>query len=363
MYILSWFREKEGDTIITVESINNGLPYIVDNDAFQRWNERGQHKFGFYTPETEEDITPQRLMTLMKTELAKRVNTSVVYEVQAQSIGRVFGLAHELINEGDTIRIKDTGFTPKLYLEARAIAGDESFIDPSQDKYVFGDYREIVDPNEELRKIYNRILSSLGNKQEMINQLDELMKETAETAKNAQKESEAAKKLAEKVQEDIKNNTVEIIESTNPPTNDLKDRKTLWLDISNGKPGILKLWKNGIWDPVVLDTAPLQQNIKDAENDINTLKETVKDMPDKNWLSQQLENKADKSGVYTKDYIDQNLIGKQIYETDKEGNTQKFTDLRTDVNRNAVELSNKAEKTEVTQLGEDRQVLNKRLTP
>ena len=38
----------------------------------------------------------------------------------------------------------------------------------------------------------------------MINQLDELMKETAETAKNAQKESEAAKKLAEKVQEDIK---------------------------------------------------------------------------------------------------------------------------------------------------------------
>ncbi|WP_100618739.1 phage tail spike protein [Bacillus cereus] len=347
------FVKKEGDTIITVESINNGLPYIVDNDAFQRWNERGQHKFGFYTPETEEDITPQRLMTLMKTELAKRVNTSVVYEVQAQSIGRVFGLAHELINEGDTIRIKDTGFTPKLYLEARAIAGDESFIDPSQDKYVFGDYREIVDPNEELRKIYNRILSSLGNKQEMINQLDELMKETAETAKNAQKESEAAKKLAEKVQEDIKNNTVEIIESTNPPTNDLKDRKTLWLDISNGKPGILKLWKNGIWDPVVLDTAPLQQNIKDAENDINTLKETVKDMPDKNWLSQQLENKADKSGVYTKDYIDQNLIGKQIYETDKEGNTQKFTDLRTDVNRNAVELSNKAEKTEVTQLGED----------
>ena len=137
----------------------------------------------------------------------------------------------------------------------------------------------------------------------------------------------------------------------------------MWLDISNGKPGILKLWKNGIWDPVVLDTAPLQQNIKDAENDINTLKETVKDMPDKNWLSQQLENKADKSGVYTKDYIDQNLIGKQIYETDKEGNTQKFTDLRTDVNRNAVELSNKAEKTEVTQLGEDRQVLNKRLTP
>ncbi|WP_276568145.1 phage tail spike protein, partial [Bacillus thuringiensis] len=124
------FVKGEGDKIITVESINNGLPYIVDNDAFQRWNEKGKHKFGFYTPETEQDITPGRLMTLMKTEMKKRVNTSVSYEVEAQSIGRVFGLAHELINEGDTIRIKDTGFTPKLYLEARAIAGDESFKDP-----------------------------------------------------------------------------------------------------------------------------------------------------------------------------------------------------------------------------------------
>ncbi|MEC2584439.1 phage tail spike protein, partial [Bacillus cereus] len=163
------FVKGEGDNVITIESINRGLPYIVDNDAFQRWNERGKHKFGFYTPETEElNMTPQRLMTLMEIELKKRVNSSVSYEVEAQSIGRIFGLAHELINEGDTIRIKDTGFTPKLYLEARVIAGDESFTDPTQDKYVFGDYREITDPNEELRKIYNRILSKFGEKQEML---------------------------------------------------------------------------------------------------------------------------------------------------------------------------------------------------
>ncbi|MEV5110925.1 phage tail protein [Bacillus sp. LBA3-1-1.1] len=266
------FVKKEGDTIITVESINNGFPYIVDNDAFQRWNERGQHKFGFYTPETEKDITPQRLMTLMNTELKKRVNTSVSYEVEAQSIGRVFGLAHELINEGDTIRIKDTGFTPKLYLEARAIAGDESYKNPLQDKYVFGDYREIIDPNEELRKIYNRILSSLGNKQEMLDQLDKLVKEANETAGNAQKESEAAKVLAENVQENIEKNTVEIIESKNPPTTGLKDSKTLWLDISNGKPGILKLWKDGIWDSVVPDIESVKNEVTGQYNEV---KETL----------------------------------------------------------------------------------------
>ncbi|WP_336769473.1 phage tail spike protein [Bacillus bombysepticus] len=268
------FVKGEGDNVITIESINRGLPYIVDNDAFQRWNERGKHKFGFYTPETEElDMTPKRLMTLMEIELKKRVNSSVSYEVEAQSIGRIFGLAHELINEGDTIRIKDTGFKPKLYLEARVIAGDESFTDPTQDKYVFGDYREITDPNEELRKIYNRILGSLGNKQELIDQLDKLVKDANETASNAKKESEAAKTLAEKVQENLKNNTVDIIEAKNPPTTGLKPNKTLWLDISNGKPGILKIWTGIAWESVVPDVESVKkETLEQVNKDIESTK-------------------------------------------------------------------------------------------
>ncbi|MEB9411412.1 phage tail spike protein [Bacillus cereus] len=270
------FIKKEGGEVLTISDINKGIPYIVDNDAFQRWNEKGKHKFGFYTPETEEDITPERLLTLMKIELAKRVNTSVSYDVQAQSIGRVFGLAHELINEGDTIRIKDIGFTPKLYLEARAIAGDESHTDPSQDKYAFGDYREITDPNEELRKIYNRILSSLGSKQELINQLDKLVKDANETANNAKKESEVAKTLAEKVQENLKNNTVNIIEAKNPPTDNLIVGKTLWRDISNGKPGILKVWNGKGWEPLIPDVETIKKETMEQVNkDIKFTKEEL----------------------------------------------------------------------------------------
>ncbi|KXO02441.1 peptidase S74 [Bacillus thuringiensis] len=277
------FVKGEGDKVITIESINKGLPYIVDADAFQRWNEHGQHKFGFYTPETEElDMTPKRLLTLMEIELKKRVNSSISYEVEAQSIGRIFGLEHELINEGDTIKIKDTGFTPALYLEARVIAGDESFTDPTQDKYEFGDYREIVNQNEELRKIYNRILSSLGNKQEMIDQLDKLVQEANETASNAKKESKAAKALAEKVQENIKNNTVEIIESKNPPTTGLKPFKTLWRDISSGKPGILKIWTGTAWESVVPDVESVKQETleqvnKDIESTKTELNQKVQD--------------------------------------------------------------------------------------
>ena len=273
------FVQGEGNTIITVESINDGLPYITDSDAYQRWNENGKHKFGFYTPETEEqNMTPKRLLTLMKTEFAKRVNTSVVYDVEGAAIGRVFGLSHEIINEGDTIRIKDTGFTPKLYLEARAIACDESFTDSSQDKYIFGDYREITDPNEEMRKLYNRVLASLGNKanKELLEQLEKLAEEAKGTAEQAQKESQIAKELAEKVQENLKNNTVEIIEAVNPPTTNLKIGKTIWRDISNGKPGILKVWNGKDWELLIPDVELVKKDtLEQVNKDIKFTKEEL----------------------------------------------------------------------------------------
>ncbi len=261
------FVKGEGDNVITIEKINNGLPYITDSDAFQRWNEKGQHKFGFYSPETEEqNMSPERLKTLMEIEMKKRRYASVSYEVEAASIGRIFGLAHELINEGDTIRIKDTGFTPKLYLEARAIAGDESYKNPMQDKYVYGNYREIVDPNEELRKIYNQILSSLGSKQEMLDRLDKLVKENGKTIETIREESKVVKELAEKVQENLKNNTVNIIESKNPPTDNLILGKTLWRDISNGKPGILKVWNGKGWELLIPDVESVKKDTLDQVN-------------------------------------------------------------------------------------------------
>ncbi|PGR45910.1 phage tail spike protein, partial [Bacillus thuringiensis] len=373
------FSKKEGDGFITITDINDGIPYLVDSDAFQRWNERGQHKFGFYTPETEGDITPKRLMTLMKTELAKRINSSISYDVQAQSIGRVFGLAHELINEGDTIRIKDTGFTPELYLEARAIAGDESFTDPSQDKYIFGDYREITDPNEEMRKLYNRVLASLGNKanKELLEQLEKLAEEAKGTAEQAQKESKVAKDIAEKTKDYMDQNLVDIIEGANPPTTGLKPNKTLWRDISNGKPGILKIWTGIAWEPVVPDTEPLQQSIKDVKKDIEIAKtelnqkvqsveskaqeiagqivdvqKQVNDKVDQTWIDNQLKDKADKSGVYTKDEIKDGFIGKQIYETDKQGNVQKFKDINTSIGQTNEALTQKAEKSELKKTNE-----------
>ncbi|WP_242250254.1 phage tail spike protein [Bacillus cereus group sp. BfR-BA-01324] len=373
------FVKGEGDSVITIESINKGLPYIVDTQAFQLWNKKGFHRFGFYTPETEnQNMTPQRLKTLMEMEIKKRRNAAVTYEAEAQSINRVFGFDHESIFEGDTIRFKDKGFIPPLHLEARAIAGDESFKNPLMDKYEFGDYREITNVGEELKRMYNRILGLFGNKQEILDQLDKLVKEANETASNAKKESEAAKTIAEKVQENIKNNTVEIIESIDPPTTGLNDRKTLWLDISKGKPGILKLWKDGIWDPVVPDVesvkketleqvskdvesakTELNQKVQTVENkaqeiagQIVDVKKQVNDKVDQTWIDTQLKDKADKAGVYTKDEIKDGFIGKQVYETDKRGNVQKFQDINTSISQTNEALTQKAEKSELKKTNE-----------
>ncbi|MDR4970602.1 phage tail spike protein [Bacillus toyonensis] len=379
------FVKKENGEFITISSINKGVPYLVDDAAYQRWNENGKHKFAFYTPQTDDqNMSPDRLLTLMKTEMSKIVNASVSYGVDAQNIARITGLSHEEINEGDTIRIIDEGFTPKLYLEARAIAGDESFKDPTQDNYVFGDYREIVDQNDELRRLYQKILSSLYDKvpQELFDQLNNKVKEqnkdiidAKDKAGQAQKESQTAKDLAEATQDYMERNLVDIIESVKPPTANLKDGKTLWSDSSDPNNKVLKLWKGGAWVIISPDTKPLNTALTQAQNDItkakqdittnkglldtakselqgniNAEKQRITDLTtnvnkkvDKTWIDQQLLDKADKSGVYTKDYIDQNTIGKQVYETDRAGNVQKFTDMNTDITRNANAIKSKAE--------------------
>ncbi|MFZ7933181.1 phage tail spike protein [Bacillus thuringiensis] len=377
------FVKKENGEFITISSINKGVPYLVDDAAYQRWNENGKHKFAFYTPQTDDqNMSPERLLTLMKTEMGKLVNASVSYGVDAQNIARIPGLSHEEINEGDTIRIIDEGFTPKLYIEARAIAGDESFKDPTQDNYVFGDYREIVDQNDELRRLYQKILSSLYDKvpQELFDQLKDKVKEqnkdiidAKDKADQAQKESQTAKDLAETTQEYIEQNMVDIIEQPTAPTENLRDGKTLWIDSSDPENKVQRLWKGGQWQRVTPDTGPLKQSIKDVKEDIETAKtelnqkvqsvegkaqeiagqivdvqNQINGKVDQTWINNQLKDKADKSGVYTKDEIKDGFIGKQIYETDKQGNIQNFKDINTSIGQTNEALKQKAEKSELT---------------
>ncbi|HDR7893413.1 TPA: hypothetical protein QCY29_005938, partial [Bacillus toyonensis] len=162
-----------------------------------------------------------------------------------------------------------------LFLEARLIAADECDTDPSKDKYIFGNYREIKDTRSLIDRLYAQIMGSLSNKasKELLDTLDKKLQENVKETEVIRKESEAAKKIAEQVAENLKNNIVDIIEGVNPPTANLKDRKTLWQDISKGKPGILKLWKDGKWDPVVPDVESVKkETLEQVSKDIETTK-------------------------------------------------------------------------------------------
>ncbi|WIG40315.1 phage tail spike protein [Bacillus toyonensis] len=373
-------QNSETGEFLTFEEINNGKLYVGNNDALQRWSKDGKHLFDIYSPQTEDqDMTKQRLKQLTEAELKKRIDSSTSYEVSAVALEKVFGLSHESVRKGDKVRIKDTGFSPPLFLEARLIAADECDTDPSKDKYIFGNYREIKDTRSLIDRLYAQIMGSLSNKasKELLDMLDKKLQENVKETEVIRKESEAAKKIAEQVAENLKNNTVYIIEGINPPTANLKDRKTLWQDISKGKPGILKLWKDGKWDPVVPDVESvkketLEQVSKDIEStkseinqkvqsvegkaqeivkQISDVQKQVNDKVDQTWINTQLKDKADKAGVYTKDEIKDGFIGKQIYETDKQGNVKKFQEISTSFEQTNEAIKSKAEKQSVTDLG------------
>ncbi|MCG3793668.1 hypothetical protein LT343_09580 [Bacillus toyonensis] len=269
-------QNSETGEFLTFEEINNGKLYVGNNDALQRWSKDGKHLFDIYSPQTEDrDMTKQRLKQLTEAELKKRIDSSTSYEVSAVALEKVFGLSHESVRKGDTVRIKDTGFSPPLFLEARLIAADECDTDPSKDKYIFGNYREIKDTRSPIDRLYAQIMGSLSNKasKELLDMLDKKLQENITETEAIRKESEAAKKIAEQVAENLKNNTVDIIEGVNPPTANLKDRKTLWQDISKGKPGILKLWKDGKWDPVIPDVESVKkETLAQVSKDIVTTK-------------------------------------------------------------------------------------------
>ncbi|AXK21512.1 phage tail spike protein [Bacillus sp. COPE52] len=264
------------EEFLTFEDINGGKLYVSNNDALQRWSKDGKHLFDIYSPQTEDqDMTKQRLKQLTEAELKKRINSSTLYEVDAVALEKVFGLSHESVRKGDTVRIKDTEFRPPLFLEARLIAADECDTDPSKDKYIFGNYREIQDTRSLIDRLYAQIMGSLSNKasKELLDMLDKKLQENVKETEVIRKESEAAKKIAEQVAENLKNNTVDIIEGVNPPTENLKDRKTLWQDISKGKPGILKLWKDGKWNPVVPDVESVKkETLEQVSKDIEITK-------------------------------------------------------------------------------------------
>ncbi|PEJ49481.1 phage tail protein [Bacillus wiedmannii] len=172
--------------------------------------------------------------------------------------------------------------------------------------YEFSNKRdELVDRTEEQKKWTSDILSvvkELDNKLlEQSNDYSErLNKITEEKVEEVRQESEAAKELAELVKENQKNFQTTIVENNVPPTDYLEAGKSLWLDTSKGKPGILKKWNGKTWDPIIADVEAIKnETLQQVNKDIESTKTEL------NQKVQEAQNQA--TGQYNE--VTQNLQG------------------------------------------------------
>ncbi len=137
--------------------------FVEDEDARNRWSRNGEHLVKVYEPETEDqDITEERLRTLGRTELNKRVNALVTWEINVIDLEHVPGMQNKKIRYGDTIRVKDTTFNPPFYVEARIFKQRRNIFHPGSKEVELGDFIEYT--VEEVRSNWEKLREELEKK-------------------------------------------------------------------------------------------------------------------------------------------------------------------------------------------------------
>ena len=151
--------------------------FVEDEDALQRWGrphpQTGQlmHLVETYEPESsDQDMTIERLEELTRNELEKRINSVVEYSADVVDLEKVPGLQNKVIRFGDTIKIKDLGFNPPLYLEARVHTQERSLSDPANKRVILGDFIEYTE--EEVQEIWRQLRAQIAKKIEMSDVLE-----------------------------------------------------------------------------------------------------------------------------------------------------------------------------------------------
>ncbi|NUK29509.1 phage tail protein [Parageobacillus sp. VR-IP] len=137
--------------------------FVEDKDALARWGRNGKHIVDIYEPDSSDsEMTLEQLRSLTEAELAKRIDSSIEYTGDVADLEKMPGLKYEKFRFGDTIRIKDTAFTPPLYLEARIHTVERSIKRNGQKTVTLGDYIEYTE--EDVFSIYKRLQAEIAKK-------------------------------------------------------------------------------------------------------------------------------------------------------------------------------------------------------
>ncbi|PFP29415.1 hypothetical protein COJ96_10955 [Bacillus sp. AFS073361] len=125
-----------------------GQDWIGDDDALQRFgillpNGEKQHRMGVFIF-SGENPTPTLLLSETRKALATRKKPQYLYSTTPVDLERMLGYSHLKMRIGDTIAIQNYDFNPPLLIEARILELTRSQTDPSRDKVVLGEYRDIL---------------------------------------------------------------------------------------------------------------------------------------------------------------------------------------------------------------------------
>src|SRR5690625_1247344 len=151
--------------------------FVEDKDALQRWGRRDpltgklRHLVDVYEPISDRaEMTEEELTRYTRTELNKRINSVVEYEVDVVDLENVPGMENKRIRFGDTIRIKDEKFNPALYLEARVHTQERDIFTKANKKIELGDYTEYTE--EEVNAIWQQLQKAIQRKISMSDLLE-----------------------------------------------------------------------------------------------------------------------------------------------------------------------------------------------
>nr|WP_277952401.1 phage tail spike protein [Staphylococcus hominis] len=206
-------EKEDGSRIETV---------VVDDEAQEIFGLPNRYIWDVYEPETEdENMTLKRLTTLAKTELNKRNQAAISYEVSSIDIHKYYN--DVTVHLRDIVRVKDRDFKPPLYIEAEVIGIKYNWL-ADESEFTFGNVIEYEETK--LREFFNR-------------KLDEITKKLNDNISNVNTI------VSDVVAGELEYYERKIFKGSEPPENPQND--TLWYDTSNPDVAVLRRYWNGKW--------------------------------------------------------------------------------------------------------------------
>lgn len=206
-------EKEDGSRIETV---------ITDDEAQEIFGLPNRYIWDVYEPESnDENMTLKRLTTLAKTELNKRNQAAISYEVSSIDIHKYYN--DVTVHLRDIVRVKDRDFRPPLYIEAEVIGIKYNWL-ADESEFTFGNVIEYEETK--LREFFTR-------------KLDEITKKLNDNISNVNTI------VSDVVAGELEYYERKIFKGAEPPENPQND--TLWYDTSNPDVAVLRRYWNGKW--------------------------------------------------------------------------------------------------------------------